>query len=128
MILKRSVIIDGVRPQMMVAIGFLEAAYANFGFSLIITSAKDGNHKTGSKHYSGDGVDFRTKHLPGDVKHKILAFARAKLDPLGYDTILEYEGGENEHIHSEWDPKPGERLWRYEGEAIQSDVTMDHFG
>jgi len=120
---KDGVIYDGIRPEMMVALGFLTAAYANFGKDLIVTSVKDGRHSTGSRHYSGYAVDVRIHHLIHEERAKLAAFCRAKLDPLGFDTVLEHD-----HLHCEWDPKSGERLWKREHEATQSSVTMEHFG
>lgn len=117
MILKHGVILDGIRNEMFVAIGWIDSAFAQHGYPLVLTSGKDSDHKPGSLHYSGYAIDCRTKHLSREVKHKILAFCRAKLDPLGYDTILEGEGTENEHLHCEFDPQPGERLWRREGSS-----------
>lgn len=128
MILKRGVILDGLRHEMFLAIGWIGSAYAQYGYPLILTSCKDSTHRTGSLHYSGYAIDCRTKHLSGEAKHKILAFCRAKLDPQGYDTILEAEGTANEHFHCEFDPKPGERLWRREGETGGSAITADLWG
>lgn len=68
----------------------------------IITSATDGRHSAGSKHYTGNAVDLRTRDL-----------TRAKVDAYGlrldnalnaarhvYDVLIE-----DDHIHIEVDPK-----------------------
>lgn len=71
---------------------------------MLITSGNDSKHKTGSKHYSDEALDFRTKHLTKDQKHKLVAEVKRRLGK-DYDVILESEGKVNEHLHIEWDPK-----------------------
>lgn len=64
--------------------------------SLTITSARDGNHMEGSKHYTGDAIDLRIWSIPDPTG------MRDELQTaLGddYDVILE-----TDHIHVEWDP------------------------
>lgn len=101
--------IDSLSAPMYIAIGFLKAAFWEYaGIEFTITSLKEGTHKEGSKHPPGLALDGQTSRLTEEQKHKILAFCKAKLDPLGYDTIIH---GPVEHLHCEYDPKPGERLW-----------------
>ena len=69
-----------------------------------ITSGTDGKHMTGSKHYSGDALDIRSKNFPNAQSKR--AFMTAVLMRLGkgYQMILEHEGKAQEHFHCEYDP------------------------
>ena len=98
-------------PEVWFAIGVAYALLYAQSRDTVITSLNDGAHKKGSKHYSDRAVDLRTKHLPGEAEKVSFALEMKKLlDPLGFDVILEYLGGTNEHLHLEFDPKAGERL------------------
>ena len=70
---------------------------------MLCTSGNDSMHKIGSKHYSDEALDFRTKHLsPPSVKRKLVAEIKRRLG-ADYDVILESEGQANEHLHIEHD-------------------------
>lgn len=66
------------------------------GRPAVITSARDGWHMAGSRHYSGEAVDLRSR----DVKAP-QALVRELKDTLGadFDVVLEAD-----HIHLEFDP------------------------
>jgi hypothetical protein len=72
---------------------------------LVITSANDGKHMEGSKHYDDEALDLRVWHLINPQ-----AVAEQIQNELGedFDVILEWreEGGEEvpSHIHVEYDP------------------------
>lgn len=76
------------------------------GFECVmyVTSGNDRVHMAGSKHFTDEALDFRTKHLTTEQKH---AWTRAVKKRLGrdYDVLLEDEGGNNEHLHVEFDKK-----------------------
>ncbi len=69
---------------------------------MLITSGNDSKHMSGSKHYSDEALDFRTKHLTKADKYALVDEVRKRLG-ADYDVILEFEGGANEHLHIEWD-------------------------
>jgi hypothetical protein len=73
-------------------------------YDCIITSACDGTHSPTSLHYSGNAIDYRTKHLPDT--HKMLLEGRIQ-SRIGkdFDVILEDMGNDNEHLHVEYQPK-----------------------
>ena len=71
---------------------------------LLITSANDSTHMRGSKHYTDDALDFRTKHLPAKDKQAWLIELKRRLG-RSFDVVLESEDGANEHAHVEYDPK-----------------------
>lgn len=99
---KTGVSLKSMQPQILLALLECEAIYKKRLLTLVVTSVTDGKHKVGSKHYEGLAADLRTKgtgsarSLYNDIKKK--------LQPIGFDVILEFEGGDNEHIHVEFDP------------------------
>jgi hypothetical protein len=96
----------GVTPRNL----YIMAAVANVAASLphdvVITAGTDGQHKKGSKHYSYEALDIRSKNFP-DLASK-QAFIKAVMNRLGsdYDGFLELPNTPNEHFHIEYDPKP----------------------
>lgn len=90
-----------VRPRNLV----IEAACANVAeelkINITITSGNDSLHMTGSKHYSGEALDIRSKDM--DNKLIFLSKVMARLGDK-YQGILEGEGTPNEHFHIEYDP------------------------
>ena len=98
-------------PEVWFAIGVAYALLYARSRDTVITSINDGAHKNGSKHYSDRAVDLRTKHLPGEAEKVSFALEMKRLlDTLGFDVILEYLSGANEHLHVEFDPKAGEKF------------------
>jgi hypothetical protein len=66
---------------------------------LVITSAADGTHMDGSKHYSGEALDLRIWHLPDPA-----AAAEELQRRLGDDYDVVYGPNHSTHIHVEYDP------------------------
>jgi|SRR5678815_196600 len=97
-------VLSTVKPKNLV----IAAACANVADDMQITSfitvGSNGKHMKGSKHYTGDALDIRSKHL--EIPIKMLYLARV-LDRLGkgYEGFLEDRDTENEHFHIEYDPK-----------------------
>lgn len=71
---------------------------------MLVTSGNDSVHARGSKHYTDEALDFRTKHLTTNAKHAWSAELKRRLG-RDFDVILEDEGGPNEHLHVEYDSK-----------------------
>jgi hypothetical protein len=66
-------------------------------YTMTITSANDGIHKKGSKHYENNAIDIRTRDMINrTLTQKQIAYTLGK----DYDVILE-----SDHIHIEYDPK-----------------------
>ena len=101
--IKQGVDISGLQPEMVLAYVIAQKVYADFEAGCVITSAKDGKHGRGSLHYVGLAIDLRTHML--SVADQALVTADLK-DKLGaqYDVVLE-GGGQNAHIHLEFQPK-----------------------
>lgn len=65
-----------------------------------ITSANDGKHMKGSKHYVNAALDIRTMDMKRELWEPFAASIRTILGK-DYDVIVE-----KDHIHIEHDPKP----------------------
>ena len=101
--LKAGVKLTDLAPQMVLAAVIVERIYDSYRCDCVITSANDSKHGKDSLHYRGRALDFRTKNYTGDKQ----ALRDEIKEALGadFDVILEDLGGDNEHIHVEYDPK-----------------------
>lgn len=104
--LKKGASLEGVTDITAKAIEDVDLVYKNSSIMLWVTSGTegydgDGVHGKGSKHYSGEAFDCRTRNIPGDHRAKVEIFHTIKR-VLGkdFDVILE-----KDHIHVEYDPK-----------------------
>jgi hypothetical protein len=72
---------------------------------LRITSGNDSTHMDGSKHYTDEALDVRSKSFPSrHLKNEFIRLVKFRLGSA-YQGILESEGQPNEHFHFEYDPK-----------------------
>jgi hypothetical protein len=103
--LKMGVRARELKPQTMLAIAVAAGVYESIGLDLWVTSLNDGTHMGGSKHYSGEAADLRTRGIReiGENPANIAAALKVALGP-DYDVLHESVGTPNEHIHIEWDP------------------------
>ncbi len=104
---KPGVSIRGLQPQMLLAIQVAEEEFSKYGLDTTVTAGADGVHKEGSLHYKGLALDFRTRDAAG-LQKGIVAMIDRRLDPIGFDVLLEGLGTDNEHCHVEYDPKEGQ--------------------
>ena len=94
-----------VRPRSHV----IQAAVGNAANELgvevdmLLTSGNDSEHMKGSKHYTGNALDFRSHHLSVEECRALLKIVRRRLGK-NYQVILENPMKNNEHIHIEYDP------------------------
>ena len=95
--LKKGVKVQGVRPEIVLALIAADRVYRENGAVMVVTSVVDGAHSATSLHYTGAGADLRRWNLPNPRKA-----ADAISEALGddYDVILE-----DDHIHIEYQPK-----------------------
>jgi hypothetical protein len=102
--LKKGVVKDGVCDQLWAALEYADQLKQRIcGKELVVTSLLDGKHKKGSKHYSGEGADLRTRDMTPTQLMTWFHALKAALDKQGFDVVLE-----SDHIHLEYDPKPGD--------------------
>lgn len=108
--LKDGVKLDGLSPQILLAIVVADQLRNSMGWSIetldtVVTSVCDGKHRKDSLHYKGRAVDLRTHDLTLAQKNRWASRLRGYLGK-DFDVLLEGLGTPNEHLHIEWDPKP----------------------
>jgi hypothetical protein len=107
---KNGVKFEEFRPCVVTLIETLGEVANEINKDIWITSANDGKHKNGSKHYSNEALDIRIKNLSSEeswIVHKRLSGLNDLVDYNNepfykncYDVVLE-----SDHIHVEYDPK-----------------------
>lgn len=97
--LKPGVRINGLKPEILLAVQIVHSVFVANKKNCVITSCVDGQHSRGSKHYSGNAIDIRTRHLLPTEREAIEADCR---ESLGADYDFIFEG---DHFHCEFDPK-----------------------
>lgn len=99
MILKSSVRLVDLTPQLLLALAIANDIYKRHGKELAVTSIDDSIHGSGSLHPSGNAADLRTYYFTADEIPQILSELKQALT-IDFDVIFE-----NDHFHVEYDPK-----------------------
>ena len=96
---------ESVRPKNLVIMAAVANVAEQLKVTALISSGNDGEHMPGSKHYSYDALDVRSK-LTFKTWQEKEDFIGAVLKRLGpkYQGLLENYGEPNEHFHFEYDP------------------------
>lgn len=102
--LKEGVSLRLLVPQMSIATHVVDGVMSIHGFDTVITSGNDSTHASGSLHYAGKALDYRTKHVDPSLKMAIVQDIKARLG-AEFDVVFEHPGGEQEHVHVEWQPR-----------------------
>jgi len=113
------VVWEDMHPKIEFAKKIFSDVFEEYGVDFVITSARDGKHMVGSKHYEGAAFDTRTKNIVSDF-NGVKKFDRFKgqmiFDEIkrrlgnGYD-FLDKRLNKNgtwrdiQYWHVEWDPK-----------------------
>lgn len=89
---------DGVTPHNLIIAAAAANVASTMEVTIVITSGTDGKHMDGSKHYTGDALDFRISNL---TKSQISTFKQRMAARLGpaYQVLLEPD-----HVHVEFNP------------------------
>lgn len=97
---KSGVHVQGLAPEMLIALDAATDVFGEHNKDCIVTSARGGKHSaTFSRHYSGLAVDLRRKHLTLQEVENI----RSKLtDSLGTDFTVILE---STHFHIQYKPR-----------------------
>lgn len=101
---------SSVRPMsLLILAAAANTAHAmELAVDVVVTSGNDSTHMARSRHYTDEALDFRTKTMGAQTKRQFMADLKARLG-ADFDLVLEDDGGPNEHLHVEYDPKrPGE--------------------
>lgn len=101
--IKQGVRMRGLGSEMAVACIIVHGVYVEERIHCEIVSVSDGNHMRGSKHYSGEAVDFKTNHIPRDRLDGIRDECARNLP--GYDVLISNRGRPDECLHVEYDPE-----------------------
>lgn len=72
--------------------------YLLFNREMVVTSIRDGKHMKGSKHYTGDAIDVRSRDLSDKDKTWFVTVIKRHFDKW-LDVVVE-----KDHIHIEYDP------------------------
>ena len=96
--IKKGAKVNGVKPEILLALVVADGIYKDLGHELVVTELTGGKHKSGSSHYVGLGADLRTRYFDD----RGVAAAKILSHKLGdeYDVILE-----ETHIHIQYKPK-----------------------
>lgn len=111
----KSVIVEGLQPEMHRALGLADQAFADERMDCVISAALDGDHNPGSKHAKGFAVDLSNQWLDTGQHERILEKLK-RLERYGFDVVDEKADATAKttapHFHIEYDPKPGETFWK----------------
>ena len=96
MLIKAGVDISRLNREIRRSLPWAESVYQRYNENFIVTSTYEGNHGSGSLHYSNDAYDIA---LPTIIAKRIYQGIKDTF-PESFDVVLEAD-----HIHVEYDPK-----------------------
>lgn len=91
--IKRGVEWYSMHPSMLVAYDHWREICEALGVPAVVTSAREGRHRPGSRHYLGRAIDLRTRDMTREQAETAAARLQELLGPL-YRVILEQD-----HLH-----------------------------
>ena len=97
LMLKAGVKLADLCPQMVLATQIIAEVYAAYGVDCVVTSANDSEHMEGSKHGTGEALDYRTRDLTSEQQVNLTNTIIASLGQE-FDVVLE-----SDHLHVEYD-------------------------
>ena len=78
-----------VRPLSTILLAAVANVAKDLPWDVTITSVNDSKHMEGSKHYSGEAIDIRSKNFPSKRdKQEFVSAVLLRLGP-GYEMFLE---------------------------------------
>ena len=97
--LKKGVKVKGIQPEILLGAMIAKSCFNDHGYQFILTAVTDGQHMEGSKHYIGQAIDIRTRHIPEDYRKTVTDDLKRRLT-VDYDVVVH-----STHCHLEYDPK-----------------------
>lgn len=97
--LKDSVRCDGISPALCWIFWCLNEYARQSQIPIIITSISDGKHVVGSRHYSLEAIDIRSKNFPTRESKREFRSRFELILGEQFRVLLESEGRANEHFH-----------------------------
>jgi len=99
--LKRGVRLSpGMHPALLIAVLNWHTICERYKVQCVITSGSEGTHTSGSKHYNGRALDFRTRCMTPARRKKAETAMRSA---LGQEFVVLLE---SDHLHVQWEPIP----------------------
>ena len=103
--MSKSVSLCGVKPEVMMCLSVVLSAAEKLGADeCYISSARDGKHSTGSRHYMGMALDFDVPRWDAVDMSKWALEVRNNLS--GEFDVIDHAS----HLHVEYDPKNNTRV------------------
>ena len=93
--------INGIKPELVLALIVVYHILSELGYDTVITSCTNGKHSTGSLHYTGYAVDLRTHFMDTWEQQRVKNMIQVALNNE-FDVVLE-----ETHLHIEFQPKQG---------------------
>ena len=103
--IKNGVDISNLSNEIFVGILWAQDIFAKYHIELVVTSANDGKHMLGSKHFTNNAFDLRANNMTDEQEKKIAAELQEKLGSDYYVGAEFFANGSNDHIHVEYDPR-----------------------
>ncbi len=94
--IKKGVSLQGLKPEILIALMIAEQIWVDSKRELVITAGTDGKHSKTSRHYIGMAVDLRTRYFTAAVKKSVV---KALKRSLGIEYIVV---AHKTHIHIQY--------------------------
>ena len=107
---KPGVKFHSLAPQMVLAHSVVSMVFLRRALDCVITGGSDGKHSATSLHYSGNALDYRTRHITNTQAIEVHAEVRKNL-PADFDVILHPRETTDGHVitpghlHVEYQPR-----------------------
>jgi hypothetical protein len=98
-VIKAGVDVEGLQPEMVLAVALVKPIIEWYGTDFVITSALDGKHSANSLHYKGRALDIRHWGVPAPLRPECVKKMQTALGGQ-YDVVAEAT-----HFHIEFDVK-----------------------
>lgn len=70
--MKSGISVQGLKPEMLIALMVAEETYTFHGYSMVLTSGTEGKHSKASRHYIGMAIDLRTRYFGSPAEKRLI--------------------------------------------------------